>query len=331
MAKPRLVLWIDSLSNRLVAGWGNPIPAANPSFKQGDNLDVTIRRIESQNYQYGAMSEIPVTGAVTVTVGNRNAKPVGGYFTLSYEDSTSDEIAHNASDCDLELVLNSMPDIALAGGVRVIRLYDDAYKIVFNNVGVRTALTGNGLLLMPQSLVNITTITLGTLTTQAVFLVLLRQDDLSEQGMWEPEAPCTASVSQINAFTWRFSLSSDPKSGQFEVAIDADPTIIIPVFASESQIGLLFGENYSVTRLGDYDWMVTSVDSNPFSLAIVEDNEIISFSGVSSTLAFTGSNITEALSSSQSIDAFIEITEEVDDVNNILLNKSCKILSKVNR
>lgn len=330
MANPSVVLWVDPLANRLVAGWQSNLPAPKPQFRQGDEIPVVIRKVQSQYAPYGAMEEIAFDGDVTVTVGNRNAKPLGGYFTLTYDDSTSDDIPFNANAEMLEQAMNLMPSVAIEGGVKVTQLYGDAFKVAFNNVGARTALSGNGLLLMPQSLVSITTIKAGDADEQAVFLIVLRQDDYAETVNWVTESPCTASVQQINAYTWQFGLSKQPKGGGFELSFNADPAILIPVNASVAEIQTLVGTEHTVQAWGNWQWRVISNDLSPFDID-VDDAQVISFAGVEGQIDLTSSTVMEALSASQSIDAFLEITEEVGVENRVLLNKPCLVISKVNR
>lgn len=330
MANPETVFWVDPLANRLVAGWQNNLPAPKPVFKQGDVVPIIIRKVASQYAPYGSMEEIPFSGSVTFTVGNRNSKPLGGYFTISYEDSTSDDIAYDATAEVLETTLNLTPAIALDGGVRVTQLYGDAYKVVFNNTGARTSLSGNGLMLMPQSLVNITTVNAGGSTQQAIFLIVLRQDDYAETADWVTEDTCVASVQQVNAYTWQFGLSKQPKGGAFELSINAETPILLPVNASETEMQLLIGEDYTVQTWGNWNWRIISNDLSPFDIT-VDDLQVISFAGVMGEVDFSGTSMTEALSSSQTIDAFLGITEEVDETDRVLLNKPAQIVSKVNR
>lgn len=330
MANPESVLWVDPLANRLLAGWQNNLPAPKPVFKQGSVAPVIIRKVASQYSPYGSMEEIGFSGDVTVTIGNRNLKPFGGYFTISYDDSTSDDIPYDANAEVMEQMLNLVPSIAIEGGVRVTQLYGDAYKVIFNNVGSRTPLSGNGLTLMPQSLVSITTVDAGGLDRQAIFLVLLRQDDYAETANWVSESACTASVQQVNSYTWQFGLSKQPKGGAFELSINAEPPILLPVNASETEMQLLVGEEYTVQTWGNWNWRIISNDLSPFDIT-VDDTQVISFEGVMGEIDLNGSPITEALSASQRLDAFLEITEEVGDQNSVLLNKPCEIISKVNR
>lgn len=331
MANPRLTLWVDPVNNNLLSGWGNNLPAKKVVFKQGDTATITIRKVEVQDFGFGQMKETPMSTSTTLTVGNRNLRPVGGNWTLTYDGYTTDFIPHNAPACEVAEALNASLGIALAGGVTVSQLYGDTYKVVFNNTGVTTALTGNGIGLMPQSDTFVTTVQQGSPTAQAVFLIVLRQGELAEQGLWEVESACEASVNQINAYTWEFFLTKDPKGGFFVLSIDAGEPITIPVFSSETEVQLLFGANYTVTQWGDYCWRVISNDLSAFSLSLDSDADIISFEGITGTVAFTGSVIQEALSSQPKTEAFMEIAEDVNDVNNILLNKEVSILAKVNR
>lgn len=330
MANPSVVLWVDPLANRLVAGWQNNVPAPTPVFKQGETTPIIIRKVQSQYAAYGSMEEVAFGGDVTVTIGNRNAKPLGGYFTISYEDSTSDDIPFNATAEVLENALNLVPSIAIDGGVRVSQLYGDAYKIGFNNVGLRTPISGNGLMLMPQSLVNIITVKAGSESEPAVFIVLLRQDDYAETADWVTEDPCVASVQQVNSYTWQFGLSKQPKGGAFELFINEGAPILLPVNASETEMQLLVGEDYTIQTWGNWNWRIISNDLSAFDIT-VDDAQVISFEGVMGSVDFNGSPITEALSSSQRLDSFLEITEEVGESSRVLLNKPCIILSKVNR
>lgn len=330
MANPSVVLWVDPLANRLVAGWQNNVPAPTPVFKQGEETPIIIRKVQSQYAAYGAMEELPFTGNVTVTVGNRNSKPLGGYFTISYEDSTSDDIPFNADAETLEKALNLVPSIAIDGGVRVTQLYGDAYKVAFNNVGNRIPISGNGLMLMPQSLVSVITVKNGSPTEQAVYIIVLRQDDYAETADWIAESPCVASVQQVNAYTWQFGLSKQPKGGAFELFINEGAPILLPVNASETEMQLLIGEEYTVQTWGNWNWRIISNDLSAFDIT-VDDSQVVSFDGVMGSVDFNGYPITEALSSSQRLDAFMEVVEEIGDSSRVLLNKPCVILSKVNR
>lgn len=331
MANPRYTFWVDPLANRLVAGWANPLVSNKVVFKQGDTASVTIRKVESQTWQQGSMVEIPFTGDVTVTIGNRNARPIAGYWTLTYGESTTDFLSFDACQEDVERLLNGLVDIAIAGGVTVIQLYGDSYKVVFNETGVREELTADSIGLMPDSISSIVSAKIGSPTQQAVFIVTLRQNDLAEQGFWEAEEPVEAVAAQVNAYTWEFYLTNDPQGGYFSIAFNGDAPIEIPCYTRLQDIQALIGTDYTVSQWGDFRWRVVENTQTAFDLSIDSSDNIISFHGVTGTLSFTSSSIVEATSAQQKVDAFMEITEEVASVNNILLNKPVSILAQVTR
>jgi hypothetical protein len=277
------------------------------------------------------MTEIPFTGDVTVTIGNRNARPIAGYWSLTYGESTTDLLPHDVCQEDVAQALNSLVDIAIAGGVTVVQLYGDSFKVVFNEVGVREELTADGIGLMPESVASIVSAKIGSNIQQAVFIVTLRQNDLSEQGFWEPELACEAVAAQINAFTWEFYLTNDPAGGYFTIALNGDAPIEIPCYVRLLDIQALIGVDYTVEQWGDFRWRVVENTQTAFDLSIDSSESIVSFNGVTGTLAFTSSSLVEAVSAQQRVDAFMEITEEVASVNNILLNKPVSIIAQVNR
>lgn len=333
MATPKKVLWIDASANKLWAGWNAFVPLAQPVFKQGETVDFLVHLVEKPNTYEGQMTEMAFEGGSTIslTVGKKNERPIGGFFYLTYGSSTTQPIAFDVDADALEYTLNTTPSIISAGGVYVDQTNSDVFKVTFRNNGTRTLISGNGMSLSPTSNVVIKALALGDTNTKAVFTIALRQAPVSSQvGSWAVEAPCVASVSQLKPDTCDISLSSQPKDGYFMLAIGTNPAIPVSVFASESTLQNALGGDLTVSKEGDYLWRIKTVSGANLTATITSSDEIVSFSGMTCQFTIGSEAAIETLSGTGQITATLEVNYAVGSVTYKVLSTPCTIIGSVN-
>jgi hypothetical protein len=330
MADP-IVFWIDSAKNRLAAGWNQFIFAPNPSFKQGDTLDVILRWVKRPTIGNTSMEEISWEGqTVSFEVGNIGWKPVAGKWYMNFESESTELIDYNASAEDVETALNSTSSILEAGGVSVTQASSDGYKIVFVDNGTRTAPSGSGEPLIPTSNVVVNTVTLGSATTKAVFWVTLRQTIVTEEvGDWESEETCTADVQSIKPDIWDIYLTSQPQDGSFIISIDEEEPVIISVFDDAQTIEDIIGDGFSVSKQGDYRWRIKNDSEDPFTVTVEDDSNIVSFNGIKNKILFDDVLVSEMLNGSSLSSAMLQISVQKNGNRSTILSTSCTITSRV--
>jgi hypothetical protein len=328
---PPLTFWIDSYSNRLAANWNSFVFAGRPEFRQGDAVPVLLRWIQRPALSTSFMEEIPFGNYdIMFEVGNIGWRPSGGQWYLNNEDYSTDLIEWNAEASDVEVKLNSILPIVQSGGVRVTRSNDDGYKIIFVENGVREPITGFGEGLVPTCNVVVSTVTLGSESTKAVFWVTLRQIIVSEEvGNWTTEAACTAAVSQLKPDIWDVYLTSQPQDGNFSISVDAGSPITISVLETPASFQTKLGAGFVVTKQGDYTWRIRSDDGSAFTVTIEDDANIVSFVGKENTILLNDQLVSEMLSGLSMTSSMLEISILADGNKQTILSIPCTVVGKV--
>ena len=326
-----IVLWIDSTNNKLAGGWNSFVQAPRPTFKQGDEVQVTLRWIKRPVFANSSMEEVPWgTSIIGLEIGNRAWKPVAGKWYLQHYYNNTELLDYNISAEDLENALNIVPSIVSAGGVSVTRINDDGYKVVFAEDGAQTALTGFGEGLSPISDVVINTVSLGSATTKAVFWVYLRQSIVSEvTSEWETEDAVEADVQQLKSDIWDIYLTGQPKDGTFTVFRDSEDPFEMSVFASAEQVQTALGAGFSVSKQGDYRWRVTNDDQTPFFLDIDSSDNIVSFSGKTATVLLDNTKVTEMLAGVTEATTTLQVSVTDASKRDTILQTPCQVVGNL--
>lgn len=306
------------------------VNAQKPVFKQGDSVEMLVRWVKKPQSSYSSMEEVPFgSGTLSVLIGNRSARPQGGKWYLTYDESTSELLDYDISAEDLESAMNTMPDIVSAGGVSVTRYNEDGYKVVFQENGLRTAITANGEALVPNSSVIINQVSAGSGMTKAVFWVYIRQNSVTVMdGSWTTEAACEAAVSSINDYTKEIYLTSQPKGGEFVFEINGTEKVA-SVHLSDSGMEDLIGAGFSVVKSGDFRWTVRSDDRQTFSLDVTSSSGILSFSGKAGVVRIDDQKAAELLSGATEMPSMVEfvLTSGID--TQTLAQAQCLLVGKI--
>lgn len=265
---------------------------------------------------------------LSLVIGNRAWKPTGGNWYLNFDDESTDLLEYNCTAETLENTLNSTPAFVVAGGVTVTQSNDDGYKVVFNKNGAQGAITGIGDALSPTSRVLVTQVAAGSESTKAVYWIQLRQTTVSvELGAWEQEDPCTASATQVKPDIWDVALSSQPKDGSLSITVDDGDPINFSVFATAEWLQETLGVGYTVSKQGDFIWRIKT-DGTPMTVAIADDSNIVSFSGVQNNIYLDDLKVSEMLSGLTETMTTFEIILTEDGNSQSLLKIPCFVVGK---
>lgn len=330
MANP-IIFWIDSFNNRLAGGWNSFVFASKPTFKQGDEVQVILRRIRRPEFSPSSMVEIPF-GAATIDfeIGNRAWRPVAGSWYIQHDGNNTELIEYNASAESIENALNSVHSIVVAGGVSVTRINEDGYKVVFAVDGEQTALTGFGEALSPISSVIVNSITLGSVNTKAVFYIYLRQSVVSEvTTVWSSETPVVAVAQELKQDIWDIYLSGQPRDGSFVLSIDDGEPVEVSVFSSPEEVATLVGAGFTVTSVGDYRWRISKDDFTAFTAEVISSANIVSFSGKTANVLLDSMKVAEMLSGITEINTTLQISVTESGKRDTILQTPCMVVGNL--
>jgi hypothetical protein len=277
------------------------------------------------------MVELPFEegDSVRVFVGDRAGRPYDGKWYVTYNGVSSEYIPSNAFAPELERILNTTYTISNEGGVSVVQLNRDIYKVTFLMKGARTALTGNGVSLFPSGTVTFSQVQAGTATDYAVYSIMLRQTALASLTEMEAEDDCVAMVQELKPDTWDVYLTSDAKDGYFTMAIDDDEPIRVSVFEDYSTFKTLVGAGFTVQRVGDFRWRIVKLNGESFTPSIVSSSEIISFGGVVGTIAVESQEAVEFLSGRAYSETTLEVVRDYSGGRETLVQARCRLQNKV--
>jgi hypothetical protein len=117
-----------------------------------------------------------------VTIGDVNAGPVAGAYTLTCSTPTA-SLAWNAAAADIQAALNAIPTIATAGGVIVTGVFP-SFQISFNLAGARTAITASAVGLTPPGGIGLISLQTGDSSHTQQWALVLRQNPICLQTSW---------------------------------------------------------------------------------------------------------------------------------------------------
>jgi hypothetical protein len=150
-------LFIDLTDRRLAADVATLAPSGSPTFTRGDITQFNLYFLEATG-DIAVPFEITDQSASSVNfaIGDLTAEPTSGTFTLSYAAETSGALTYSATAGAISSALNALTTISAAGGVSVTGDAIGHATIQFNSNGVRTAITANTALLLPDTTASIT-------------------------------------------------------------------------------------------------------------------------------------------------------------------------------
>src|SRR5688572_20384453 len=114
------VLWIDSVTRRLVSGFNSSLQAETPVFVQGDQADVEIHLLRPTGNLGAIYADIDLAEAgVRLAIGRIEARSTSGSFRLGSGEDITPPQPFNSSADGLQSALNTLPSITGIGGVSV--------------------------------------------------------------------------------------------------------------------------------------------------------------------------------------------------------------------
>lgn len=330
MAVP-LVFWIDSANNKLAGGWNSFVSAPKPLFKQGDEVEVVLRWIKRPVYANSSMEEIPFgSSIINFEIGNRGWRPTAGKWYLQFDGENTELLDYNVSAEDLENILNTNPTVVSAGGVSVTRINSDGYKVVYAEDGAQSAPVGYGEGLSPISDIIVNTVSAGSASTKAVFYIYLRQSIVSSvTSDWDVEDSVIALAQEVKPDIWDVYLSGQPKDGYFKIAIDEGTPVSVSVFATQEDLEALVGEDYTVHKVGDYNWRIYANDKSAFDVSVTSSSDIISFSGMKATVLIDSLKAAEMLAGLSETNTTLQVSVINAERQDTILQTPCMVVGNL--
>lgn len=289
MATRYTPLWIDPFENRLYTGWQNTQPALPLVFKQGDKTEIElflVKKAIGANFQ--DTMEFPSGSTIRVAIGKLDTRPTAGTFTVSYGGDATAELAYNASVATISSAINGLASIVSAGGVVVEAISSTTFKVSFNNVGVRTALTVDATGLVPTASSKVIEARAGSLTAKAIYIFKVFQSVCVYQNSWTDSPSPTISVTELATNrTKRVDISPIPLSGSWSLTttnaiqplVDADggDETDVPTYWTQTVTSRLpaFADTFSNSD-GDPIWQmdVIRIGRSTWDFSVKTDYEI---------------------------------------------------------
>jgi len=345
MALPTsLKLFIDTINGVAYPSFNSNSAISNPVFYAGDKAKLEIYLIQPTDNPNYPKAELPYDAGLTIkaAVGNIDADPTSGTFTVSYGGDTTSELSYNATASSLAAALNSLASITSAGGITVA-LNAGNYVITFNQVGARGLLTTDPSKLIPVSAASVIELQAGDATHAAIYAIHVQQTVVAYTNTFTPLSAAAASVSEISAWngstvTYRLVINPDPKDGTYILSYNSvgnvnTSSIAIAVDAPslELQNGLARAEldnKVLVNQVGAYSWDLT-ISLEPDGGLSVDSSGIISYTGWVGELNFNTAHVIGLLNSAESVEAHLEVEITAAAKPLTVLQLGCTIKSSV--
>jgi hypothetical protein len=167
LAHPQRRGMLESLTTRIY------VSATGVFRNQKMPLRVRLVLPSDEEDELWATQDLTGTG-LKIAVGDLDAAPTSGTFTLSWGGDTTTALDHDATEGEIETALNALASIDAAGGVTVART-GGTLRVTWDNNGARAALTCDVTDLLPLSNADIYEDTPGDGDTREVQSVALKQ------------------------------------------------------------------------------------------------------------------------------------------------------------
>jgi hypothetical protein len=339
MPNPSVILWVDSVNNRLLSGWQSLNNAPLPAFKQGDNVGVEIHWVKA--YNGAVMSEVPFPSGVSMTmaIGVVDKAPTSGSYTVSYGGVSTSAIAYNASVSDIQTALNALSTITAEGGVTIAEI-GNLLRITWNTVGVRTntfTVVSNDL--FPDCSIGIQTVRAGSSGIKQVVQLHVKQSPVAMCNSFATQDPAAVTVSNVHTpgFTgditvWRISISPAPRTGNFLLSwqdgSNTYTTAPIPCSATAAQMVTALNQadarNWNVITSGAYSWDISTPSSAVYNLT-ASGAGLVSFNSVYGVLNMNTPGVEDLLNGSSTTQATLEIKLNASGTTTTLIQTTCEV------
>lgn len=340
-----LKLFIDAKAGLAYPTYSSTSPISNPSFFLGDLAKLNIFFIEQTGLGTYPRQEVAGLGSpgIKVAVGEIDASPTSGHFTLTFGGNTSFAFDYNVTASFMETKLNQLASITAAGGVTVSKVGDN-YAIKFVSNGSRGAFTGDGSALIPLSTVGISVLQEGDASHPEIVLVHLQQNVAALATTFTALPASTITSTVLSAWdgsraSYRIAISPDPKAGTFTLGFDADTgtdvstsSIAVGSTALEVQNALsvnALANKVTVQQVGAYAYDIT-VTAEPGAGGLTADDAgLISFAGFEGDLDINTANAVSYLDGAESIETTLEVEISDGTAHQTVLQIPCTLRSSV--
>ena len=241
MASRELNLVIDQDSGKLLESFTSTKSAQAPRFVLGDSVPVNVRVVTTD--PDSTWQEVDLTGqSLRVAIGNPSAQPTGGTFTITYGGDETTALAYNASASVVQTALNLLASVISAGDVTVTKSTNGAYRITFDAVGARTAITTDNTNLYPSTESQAAVATEGDGSTREVVILKLETQPAVYSELTTALDSAAATIATVREGAsgvtdiQTFTLSPAPYGGTYAITIDGEKTGAIAWDAAASVI-----------------------------------------------------------------------------------------------
>lgn len=329
MALRELSLNIDKDSNRLVEGFESNVQSFLPGLVLGDTIPVRARFLTSASQTNDRLwDEVDVADyTVRIAIGTPAARPVGGVFTITYGGDTTSELAYNADAGTVETALNALASITSAGGVGVTKSANGAYRISFDDVGVRTDFTTDNSNLYPSTETYAGVAAEGTVSVRHIAIVKLETQPACYAELTTAFPVAAATVTTIRAGATgigeirSITLSPEPYDGSFSIEVDGEETGAIAHDAETSTIqtavealSTVGSGNITVTGAFPAYTLSFAASLEALTTCTVDVSGLIVPTGKSGELSLNQAGLIELLDGATSVSATLEV-ELYDPIN----------------
>lgn len=344
MPNATLTLWIDSAKNSLMSGWQTSSNAVTPTLKQGDTLGIELHWVRAVESAGTVMEEIAWSPSATMTlaVGNVDALPTFGSYTLTFGGDETTPLAFNATASQVQTALNALASITAVGGITV-STQGKTFRIVFNTAQVLVDTLGYGDNdLFPSTSIGIVPARVGTATVKPIYHLSLKQSPAAATETFTNQDDATATVTVVKtaAFTgdrkiWRLAISPAPKEGSFNLSYEvggvqnAGITLQPTASAQDVADGLnsltTFNAGWFVTKSGQYSWDISTTAN--YSNLTADDGGLISFNAKYCELSLNSVDMENLLGGKASVNATLELEVIQSGIRQTLIQTPVRIVN----
>ena len=345
MASRDLNLYIDQDGQKLVSSFSGEFAAQPLIFTKGDNVPITARVLDPNPTGIRDWDDADLTNKIIrVGIGVPGSRPTSGTFTVTYDGDTTTALDFDATAEEFQTELNLLASIVSAGGVTVTKPTNSVYRVIFNDVGSRTAFSTDNENLYPRSDSNADIAIAGGASIREVVLISFETQPIAYAELTTSLPAAGANVSIIREYApgtnqiQRLSLNPIPYAGKYSIITDLGAkTNLINYNAPASEIeaaldaALIYPNSVSVTgSFPTYDIeFVNSTDPDVYSI----NADLLDVpTGLSGSLNCNTAGFVELLSGAAEADATleVEIYDTVSSTSYTAIQTSCLISEDIN-
>ena len=241
MASRELNLVIDQDSGKLLESFTSTKSAHAPRFVLGDSVPVNVRVVTAD--PDSTWQEVDLTGqSLRVAIGTPSTQPTGGTFAITYGGDETTALAYNASAAVVQTAVNLLASVISAGDVTVTKSINGAYRISFDAVGARTAITTDNTNLYPSTESQAAVATEGDGSTREVVILKLETQPAVYSEFTAALDSASATIATVREGAsgvtdiQTFTLSPAPYGGTYAITIGSEKTGAIAWDAAASAI-----------------------------------------------------------------------------------------------